>query len=385
MRVDWPIFMRRKMLFALARLLKRYDSCAVAVNRPLCPFTTPFRKPDRMQEYFGKPRIEKMDDNLYQYSPHYFVTDMISSKVPPFEEMNLKCLRESYRYLCNEIGIEETNPMIWFYHPQQGYLTKLFKNSFTIMELCDNLVYYDGNKSEEVDRQEKQLRTDVDLLLATSPKLLEKYGSHYKHAWLSGNGLDKQTFERLSKENIQPRPELIKIPSPRIGYTGIISKRLDWELIEQIASRTPEWNFLFVGPVQRNTPFDKMRNCSNVHFIGKYEHALMPEVLKSFDVGFMPYKDNEFFRFSNPLKFYEFAAAGLCSISSEMEILSKFDPRFVKIVPNTADEWISAINNMLERDKNESEMIGKKIAEEHIWDNIYKEIIERINLEFFGG
>jgi hypothetical protein len=30
-------------------------------------------------------------------------------------------------------------------------------------------------------------------------------------------------------------------------------------------------------------------------------------------------------------------------------------------------------------------MIGKKIAEEHIWDNIYKEIIERINSEFFGG
>ncbi|MBD3218281.1 MAG: glycosyltransferase, partial [candidate division Zixibacteria bacterium] len=346
-RVDWPIFMRRKMLFALARLLKRYDSCAVAVNRPLCPFTTSIRKPDRMQEYFGKPGIEKLDDNLYQYSPRYFITDMIANKVPPLEEINLKRLRESYKYLCSEIGIDEPNPLIWFYHPQQGYLTKLFENSFTIMELCDNLVYYDGNKSEEVDRQEKQLRTDVDLLLATSPKLLEKYGSHYKHAWLSGNGLDKQIYERLSRENINPRPELIKIPAPRIGYTGIISKRLDWELIEQIASRKPEWNFLFVGPFRKNAPLDKIKNYSNVHFTGKYEHTLMPEVLKSFDVGFMPYKDNEFFRYSNPLKFYEFAAAGLCSVSSEMEILSKFDPRFVKIVPNNADEWITAIDNML--------------------------------------
>jgi hypothetical protein len=385
MRVDWPIFMRRKMLFALARLLKRYDSCAVALNRPLCPFTTPFRKPDRMQEYFGKPWLEKLDDNLYHYSPRYFITDIIANKVPSFEEINLKRLRESYKYLCSAIEIDEPDPLIWFYHPQQGYLTKLFENSFTIMELCDNLVYYDGSKLDEVDRQEQQLRTDVDLLLATSPKLLEKYGSHYKHAWLSGNGLDKQTFERLSKENIQPRPELTEIPSPRIGYTGIISKRLDWELFEQIASHKPEWNFLFVGPVQRNTPFDKMQNYSNVYFTGKYEHSLMPEVLKSFDIGFMPYKDNEFFRYSNPLKFYEFAAAGLCSVSSEMEILSKFDPRFVKIVPNTADEWITAIDNMLERDKNESEMIGKKIAEEHIWDNIYKEIIERINSEFFEG
>jgi hypothetical protein len=385
LRVDWPEFMRRKMIYAVARILKDYDSYVVGVNRPLCPFTTPLKKPHRMQEFFGKPPLKQLGENLYLYSPRYFITDLIADKLSMLEDANLKLLRKSYDYMCYKINIREASPLIWFYHPQQGYLTRLFQESVTMMELCDNLVYYDGGRIEEVDNKENRLRGKIDLLLTTSPKLLEKYGSHYKHAWLSGNGLDKQTYERLSKEDIKPGEELVKIPSPRIGYTGIISKRLDWELIEAMVTQKPDWNFLFVGPFQKSAPIEKMNQYSNIHFTGKYEHNLMPEVLKSFDVGFMPYKDNDFFRYSNPLKFYEFAAAGLCSVSSEMEVLSKFDPRFVKIVPNNTDDWIHAIEFMLQRDKSESEMIGKQIAQEHIWDNIYKEVIEKINTEFFQG
>lgn len=383
--VDWPLFMRRHMLYALSHVVKELDCSVVAVNRPLCRFTTVVKKPERMREFFEKPLIEELDNNLFLFSPRYFINDLIAAHFTVLESMNIKALRKSYRYLMCELGISEDRPIIWFHHPQQYYITDLFPDSLNVLELYDNLVDYDGHSIEAVDRKETGLRDKIDLLLATSPKLLEKYGSHYKHAWLSGNGLDKQTYERLSKENIEPGAELIKIPSPRIGYTGIISKRLDWELIEAIVSQKPEWNFLFVGPVQKSAPLEKMSQYHNIHFTGKYRHSLMPEVLKSFDVGFMPYKDNDFFRYSNPLKFYEFAAAGLCSVSSEMEVLSRFDPRFVKIVPNNAEDWIHAIEFMLQRDKEEAETIGKQIAREHIWDNIYKEVIEKINTEFFAG
>ncbi|MBU2624143.1 MAG: hypothetical protein KKG33_01130, partial [candidate division Zixibacteria bacterium] len=51
--VDWPLFMRRKMLYALAEAAEKYGSTVVAVNRPLCQISTIVRKPQRARELLG--------------------------------------------------------------------------------------------------------------------------------------------------------------------------------------------------------------------------------------------------------------------------------------------------------------------------------------------
>lgn len=384
--VDWPMFMRRKMLYGLARAAEKFESIVVGVNRPLCPFTTIFRKPDRTQEFFDKPPLEKLEENLYLYSPRYFINDRIAAKADMLEQINLFALRKAYKYLCKKIEIKETAPIVWHHHPQQGYVARLFKHGFNVLELYDNLVTVDGKEIPEDTTLELKNRKNIDLLLTTSPNLMEKYGSGYENTWISGNGLDRKTFERFSNADDIPIPkELAKIPSPRIGYTGIISKRLDWDLVEALALKKPDWSFVFVGPILESAPKVKMGRHANIYFTGRFEHGLMPNVLKSFDLGMMPYKDNEFFHYSNPLKFYEFAAAGLRSVSSDMEILSQFDPTFVRILPNNADEWIKAMENMLEKGSESANEIGLKIAEEHLWDKIYLDILTRMNTEFFGG
>lgn len=382
---DWPMFMRRKMLYGLAKASRKFESTVVAVNRPLCPFTTIFKKPDRTEEFFDKPAIEQLDENLYLFSPRYFINDQIAAKANMLEMINLSRLRKAYKYLCKKIEIAEREPIVWHHHPQQGYVTRLLKHAFNVLELYDNLVTVDGKEISEYVLLEKKNRKNIDLLLATSPKLLEKYGGNYEHAWFSGNGIDRETFERFSADDIPIPFELAKIPSPRIGYTGVISKRLDWDLVEALASKKPEWSFVFVGPVLESVPKGKLGRYPNIYFPGKFEHKLMPNVLRAFDLGMMPYKDNDFFHYSNPLKFYEFAAAGLRSISSDMEILSQFDPTFVRIMPSNADEWIKAMENMLEKGPESAKEAGRKIAEEHLWDNLYLDILTRMNMEFFGG
>ena len=187
----------------------------------------------------------------------------------------------------------------------------------------------------------------------------------------------------MSKKDIRGLPELTVIPSPRIGYTGIISKRLDWDLIRKIAEQKPEWNFLFVGKIQYSFNLREIRDLKNVHFPGYYDHSLMPAVLRSFDLGFMPYLDNDFFRYSNPLKFYEFAAAGLRSVSSNMDVLNMFPREFVKIAPNESDKWVSAIEEMLI--SGSAEETGQQIASKYIWEDMCKEILEKIHTEFFNG
>jgi hypothetical protein len=383
--VDWSIFMRKKMLFGLAEAAQEYDSTVIALNRPLCPFTTIFRKPHRMQEFFDKPLIEKKADNLYLFSPRCFITDGISSRLSFLENYNIKSMRKSYQYISSALNLDEPEPIVWYYHPQQGYLTQLFSENITILEIKDNLTDFAGDEIESVNKLEQIQRKSIDLLLATSPKLLEKYGLSYSEAWLSGNGLHRETYDSLTDRKISSLPEITCIPSPRIGYTGNISDRLDWKLIRSLIEKKPDWNFIFVGNITSTVPMQEMSRFSNIHFMGAYDHSYMPSVLNSFDLGMMPYKDNDFFRYSNPLKFYEFAAAGLRSVSSNMEVLNKFDPDFVKIVHNEPDAWINTITNMLSIDKNSAKTTGAKIASEFIWGDMCRKLLRKIDEKFFRG
>ncbi|MFQ5499642.1 MAG: hypothetical protein ACE5FH_08210 [Candidatus Zixiibacteriota bacterium] len=180
--VDWPMYMRRPAVYALARASRRYDITVVAVNRPLCPFTTVMTKRARTSELFGAARLEKLGDHLYLYSPKYLLHDRLARLLPGVEQVNIRLLRHSYRSLQRRLGIHEPHPLIWFNYPQQGYVSGICKESFTIMELYDNLVDISGRELPGVTEIEKSVRPRVDLLLTTSRKLQEKYGGGYRRS-----------------------------------------------------------------------------------------------------------------------------------------------------------------------------------------------------------
>jgi glycosyltransferase involved in cell wall biosynthesis len=377
--VDWPLFMRRKMVVALAQAAKPVGAKVIAVNRPLCPVSTAFRKPKRIPEFFGKTRLDQLGDNLYLFSPRYFIHDSIAAGSSLLERLNVMALRRSYLHLCRRIGVPEDHPVIWFYHPRQGYVTNLFHDSFNVFEIKDSFSDVHGNESEAMAARERALRDRVDLLLCTSAKLMERYSQGYRSAWLSGNGLDRLTYDELTAGTSRPIPEIAGIAKPRIGYTGLISTRLDWNLILELARRKPDWNLVFVGKIYGSSIKARARQQGNIHFVGWYDHQLMPAVLRSFHIGIMPYRDNEFFRYSNPLKFYEFAAAGLRTVSSNMEELGKFPDELVKIVPNQVEEWIEAIQSFLDRDPDEARRIGADVAARHIWEDMADKLIGKLS------
>jgi hypothetical protein len=376
--------MRRLMITALAKAAREYGSTVVAVNRPLCPFSTFIKKPQRIKEILGKPRLEKLSENLYIISPRYFIHDFVANRLELLESMNLRALRKSYYYLQKKLGIEENNPIVWYYYPQQGYVSKLFKDNLCIYEIYDNLVSIWGSELPSANRLQKKHRDSVDLLLTASEKQQNKYAPLYKKSKLIGNGLGRDTFEKLTEDNQTTLPEITGIKSPRIGFVGMISDRLDWKLVTDLAALRPKWNYIFIGRVTNKAIKHDLNKFANIHFLGEYEPSQIPSVLKSFDIGYMPYLDNNFFRYSNPLKFYEYAAAGLASVSSNMEELNKFPLELVKIVPNNQpDKWVETIEEYLKADRGKTSRIGREVASHYIWEDMSAGLLGFIKAEFF--
>jgi glycosyltransferase involved in cell wall biosynthesis len=379
MGTDWSIYMRRPFLFSLGEAAQKLRTTVVAVNRPLCPWSTFIRKPHRVGEFFGKPRLQRLAECLYLYSPKYFIHDHVADLLPLLQKLNLVALRQSYRHLQHRLSITEPTPIIWFNYPQQGYVTRLWPDSFRIFELYDNLVNFSGKESKRINRLEEKIRKCTDLLVTTSRKLQDKYASNYRHVYLLGNGLSRHVYEQLAVDDYGGIKAITALPSPRIGYAGMISERLDWKLITALVSREPKWSFIFVGRVVNRRRTQKLQKYGNIWFIGEYEHSAMPAVWRSFDVGIMPYLDNVFFRFLNPLKFYEMAAAGLPSVSSNIEELQQFPPELVSVQPNDPDRWRDSIRTMLALDRQKVLAIGRSVARQYIWEDMAANLTQALS------
>lgn len=376
--VDWPVFSRRPMVKALAKASEKYGAKVVAVNRPLCPLSTAIRKPGRFRELFFRARLESIAENLWLYSPKYFLHDQITSRVGVLERLNLMALRRSFRYLSRKLGVLETAPLIWYYYPQQGYVTSLFSDSFCIYEIYDSLADIWGMPQPDVDHLEAKWRTEVDLLLTTSRRLYSKHSQDYKHAFPFGNGIDQEAFHKYGNENVKPLPEIAKIPAPRIGYAGNISERLDWELIEEMASLRPDWSFVFVGNVVASKSTHKIQRLPNVYFVRAYPQEAMPAITKAFQVGMLPYRENAFFEYLNPLKFYENLAAGIPSVSSPIDELRQHPPEAVRVISNDAAEWIETIESLLTSDNKMARQVRSTIARKYLWEEMSAAVLRVI-------
>lgn len=367
------------MVYALGESAREYGTTVVAVNRPLCLQTTAIRRPKQIPDMLTPPRLERMSENLFLYRPKYYVHDQIANLVPMFEKANLLALRRSFAHLGKQIGIAEPAPMVWFHYPQQGYVTRLFDGSFNIFEIYDNLTDIDGNELDYVNRLEAKRRGRIDLLLTTSQEIQDKYAANYRHSYMFGNGLSRDAYDKLSDPEVQPHPDITRIPSPRLGYAGMISERLDWSLVKSLAVAESKWNFVFVGRISDDKIRRRLARLHNVHFPGEFPHKDVPSILKSFDLGIMPYRDTPFFEFLNPLKFYEMAAAGLPMVSSPIAELKSFPESLVTVVDNNrADAWREAVRHMLESGRAISHKIGPKVAADYIWEDMTAKLLANI-------
>lgn len=291
---------------------------------------------------------------------------------------NVLALQRSLGAMKRRLGILEPAPVVWYYNPQQAYVTKVYQRSFNVWELYDELVTVDGRMPAGVLNDERRYRERVHLLLATSPKLLETYGGPYRQASLVDNGLARRTWEQLQRPDLEPLPALAAIPHPRVGFAGVISERLDWDLLLELGQRRPDWQFVFAGRIARPEFAARLELRKNFHYLGEFNIEQLPSLLIGMDIAIIPYRDNRFFAASNPLKIYEAAAAGLHSVSSPIEMLHNFPRTVVTVCRMEVDDWVTAIETALTCDDRVEREQRRRFSGRFLWDDIAARTLARI-------
>jgi teichuronic acid biosynthesis glycosyltransferase TuaH len=183
----------------------------------------------------------------------------------------------------------------------------------------------------------------ADVATATSSSLkaqIERERSIPVH--LVENGVDSRAFMPASSPS---RPADLP-PSGRtiVIYVGTISRWFDFPLLDAALRRFPQYNFVLVGPVHPDVQeqLTPMRKMANLRLPGERKHDAVPAYLLSSTVGMIPFVRNTLTEAVNPVKLYEYAAAGLPIISTAFsDDLSHFST--VAAICRTHEEFLAQL------------------------------------------
>ncbi|NVN97973.1 MAG: glycosyltransferase [Geobacteraceae bacterium] len=234
-----------------------------------------------------------------------------------------------------------------------------FDADLIVYYIVDDYMKFPGINHDYIDALEKKLLQRADLLIASAEALCQlKQGA--ARPVLIPHGVDDKHFTSCGTGPIPV--ELAWIKKPLIGFFGAISPWLDFELIETMASRKKDWNFVFIGPVDADVT--RLRQLGNIHFVGKVNYTELPQYAHQFDVGIIPFLINDLTISVNPLKLLEYFACGLPVVSTPLPEVCKFDGDAYIAVD--AESFIRCIEEALECTSEKRVRLGQ-IAAENSW------------------
>lgn len=207
-----------------------------------------------------------------------------------------------------------------------------------------------------------------------------------------GRVLDQAvSYDQYVEGASEPPPDdLADIPQPRIGYMGRISRKVDLELVLEISEARPDWHWVFVGAVGvgfRDDPsmqaaLERCRKRANVHLLGPRSQTSMPAYMAHMDVNTMCYRTGGGqWEAGNPLKLYEYLAAGKPVVGAGLENVRKFH-RVVDVAEGKS-EWIQAIERALHAGGVATTAERREIASRNSWTSRVDEL-EAWLLEMIG-
>ena len=234
---------------------------------------------------------------------------------------------------------------IWSFTPDIAYVLGQLNEEKVIYYCVDDHAAFSGYDTVQVLKDEEELCRKSDLVITTSMVLQEKKKSWNPNTILVTHGVDFHHFNRAVTENLPCPEELHNIPSPRLGFFGLIRDWVDVDLLWKIAQKRPDWHFVLIGDADSSINIGKYNETENMHFLGRKPYQTLPAFCRHMDLGLIPFKVNELTHAVNPIKLREYLSAGLPVVSTPMPEVKKYD-HLVKLA-DTAQTMERAIIALL--------------------------------------
>ncbi len=300
------------------------------------------------------------------------------SRIPPIRRIVNWMQRSVLRKAINQLGGGDVAVLIHNFHPIDAILS--LKPTCILYDYIDNAFEFTRLPGHVRGYWETTIRS-ADAITVTSPTLAEQVGEirqdgiHYV-----GNGVE---YDKFSSYGPFERPSDLPASGHIIGYVGAVYPWLDFDLIRFASEQLPQYYFLFLGPVHPNVKrmAEKLSRLPNVRFLGFKEYGSIPGYLAFFEAGIIPFRKTALTASVNPVKLYEYSAAGVPTVATDFSNdLRQF--KDIVFVSRSREEFIDNLRQAVtKRHEPTFTNVLQSFAREHDWSKKTSKILELMKNE----
>jgi glycosyltransferase involved in cell wall biosynthesis len=329
--------------------------------------------------------VRQISENLFVF--HHPVWASTDDRFPfLLKQLTKMASRISLRNAVRKLQMSE--PIVWFSHPDWlDWIDAIPSTRLRLYHVFDEFTSHHNltlARHRQIEEQEKAMMAQVDAIIVVSKELYEAKRPFNANTYLVPNGADHQAYSDALATPYLP-DKLQSIKTPRLGYSGSISDKLNLSMLKKLARGNPDWSMVFLGRVtvsQQAEIWRALQAMPNVHYLGLVAWSQVPHYVKGFDVGLMPYLQDRHSETISPLKLYDYLAAGLPIASMDIPAAREFIPH-IHLAESPRD-FSQAVRNALADTMPEHRQARRNIAAQHTWEARVEQLSDIIQAQLIA-
>ena len=280
---------------------------------------------------------------------------------------NLKLVHDSADFVANVVPLlkkQGKKIILWVSWSKLHLFLDSYSSDFIIYDYLDDFAAWEPYMKPMVEKS--------DIVITTARILMDRIIRDYPHkpSFMVPNGCDLNHFRR----NILAAPDDISGHNgPVITYSGAWANWINRNLVEKIALTYKDSLIAVIG-----TEFGVSvpKHIPNLKYLGYKSYDELPHYLQNSALCIIPFSINPITVATNPIKMYEYLAAGTPVVSTDIPEARNIPGVYIGM---NEDSFIENIGLILNKNIvfNESEVYSW--LEAHTWEKRFEEIHRIIN------
>lgn len=259
--------------------------------------------------------------------------------------------------------------VLWFSSPAQYDYSDGKDFDFRVFDYLDNSADEFAVWKDYIPRCFNR----ADLISTTAKIMYEAHKHDGKPIFMCPNGADYDHFEKA--QTVLPRPsDFPKVDEGQyiVGFHGAMASWVDYSLITDIADLG--YHVVLIG---NNALYQKRIVHPNITCLPHKDYRVLPAYIAQFDVCIVPFKLTEMIRGCDPIKYYEYLAAGKPVLTTRMdEIIHKYSQVTYFIDRYNCGKMLAKAI----RENDHHKMAARtQVARANSWDGRARDAIKMIN------
>jgi len=247
-------------------------------------------------------------------------------------------MRSHVQGVARRLGLR--SPLLWLNPHSAVHMAGRMGESAVIYDITDDWISLTQAPwlAALIRAQDAALCARADAVVVCSKKLFEMKRGLARRLFLIPNGVEAAHYASVLDRTLPLPEDAESWLRPVLGYTGTLHPdRVDVPLVAALARKLPSGSVALVGPDHlRPEDHAALAALPNVFLTGPKPYTRLPDYMRAFDVCITPHCVTPFTESLNPIKLWEYLAAGKPIVSTPVAGFRDY-PQFVRIAEGADD------------------------------------------------